>query len=630
MLDKIKSPKDIKNLTIDELDILSNEIRNRIIDVLSINGGHLSSNLGAVELTIALHFAFNSPYDKFIFDVSHQSYAHKLLTGRNKDFDTLRQFKGLCGFSNPKESIHDHFYSGHAGTALSLGLGLLKNRDFLNRDEYIVPIIGDATLTCGLALEALNNINGDMKKFIVILNDNKMSISKNVGNIKNILSRLLSNPTSNKLYLEIQTLLEKIPNVGKSLAKQGQKFTQSIKNLVSPASFFEHLNLSYIGPIDGHNIKKLIDTFEATKKIDKPVIIHVLTTKGKGMAKAISNPTSYHGVKPFDIDTGSFKAKSKLTFPKVFGSHILEMAKKDPNIIVVNPAMIAGSSLTEFKETFPDRCIDVGIAEGHAVATAGGLAYNNNLKVLVSIYSSFLQRAFDNLFHDVCLQDLPVVFALDRSGISGPDGATHHGIYDISFLNAMPNMVIAQPRDGNLLKELLNSAFDWKKPVTIRYPNLEAEVDLEKSLTKRKIGSFDILSEGKDILIIALGHMYKTAIETKEILKKEGFNPTILDPIFIKPLNEKLYHDLLKEHELVITIEEHSIQSGFGSIFNNFLIQNNIKNVNVLNFALPDEFIEHGSNEDLLKNLKLDSISISKKILKTIYDNKKALLKVKI
>ena len=277
MLEKIFNPKDIKHLTLDELDILASEIRKRIIEVLSTNGGHLASNLGIVELTLALHFVFNSPYDKFIFDVSHQAYTHKLLTGRNKDFDSLRQFKGLCGFSNPNESIHDHFYAGHAGTALSLGLGLIKNRDFFNKDEYVIPVIGDGTLSCGLVLEALNNISQDMKKFIVILNDNKMSISKNVGNIKNILSRLLSNPRSNKLYLEIQTLLEKIPNVGKGLAKQGQKFTQSIKNLVSPASFFEHFNLSYIGPIDGHNLKKLIDTFEATKKINKPVIIHDLT-----------------------------------------------------------------------------------------------------------------------------------------------------------------------------------------------------------------------------------------------------------------------------------------------------------------------------------------------------------------
>ncbi|NGX62750.1 MAG: 1-deoxy-D-xylulose-5-phosphate synthase [Candidatus Anoxychlamydiales bacterium] len=618
MLNEITNPKDIKKLSIEELDILADEIRNRIIEVLSKNGGHLASNLGIVELTLALHFVFNSPYDKFIFDVSHQCYTHKLLTGRNKYFDTIRQFKGLCGFSNAKESIHDHFQLGHAGSALSLALGLSKNRDLLNRDEYVIPIIGDATLTNGLALEALNNIDETTKKFIVILNDNKMSISKNVGNIKNILSRFLSNPISNKMYSDIQNALEKIPNVGKFLANQGKKITGSIKNLVSPATFFEHLNLSYIGPIDGHNIKKMIDTFEKVKNLDRPIIIHVLTTKGKGMAKAISNPTSYHGVKPFDQLTGEFLKKSKLTFPKVFGKHLLKMATEDPNIVIINPAMLAGSSLTEFSETFPDRCMDVGIAEGHALTTAGGLALNKNLKVVVSIYSTFLQRALDNLFQDICLQDTPVIFAIDRAGLSGPDGSTHHGIYDIGFLNAMPNMIITQPRDANVLKELLNSVFDWKRPTAIRYPNMETQ-EIEKPLIKRNIHSYDILNEGKDILIIAIGHMYKTAFEIKEILQKERLNPTIVDPIFIKPLNEDLFRKLVSTHKHIITLEEHSIQCGFGSIFNDFIIQNNLKN-RVLNFALPDRFIEHGGYTDLMKDLKLDAESISKKILDTILE----------
>jgi len=380
LLEKLKNPKDIKNLSFEELDLLSEEIRKRIIEVLSINGGHLASNLGIVELSIALHKVFDSPYDKFIFDVSHQSYTHKLLTGRNKSFDSLRQFRGLSGFSNPKESIHDHFYLGHAGTALSLALGMCKNRDFLNNDDHVIPIIGDASLTCGLTLEALNNIDKDLKKFIVILNDNEMAISENVGNIKNILSRLLSNPVSNKLYSEIQTFLSKIPSFGKLLAKQGQKVTESVKNLVSPAPFFEQLNLSYIGPIDGHNIKKLTDTFEAIKNNPRPVIVHVMTTKGKGMKKARLNPVSYHGVKPFNPLTGNFIAKAKLSFPKVFGAHILEMAKEDPNIIVVNPAMIKGSGLTEFKQTFPTRCIDVGIAEGHALTYAGGIDSKQKLK----------------------------------------------------------------------------------------------------------------------------------------------------------------------------------------------------------------------------------------------------------
>lgn len=621
ILENISNPKDLKNLSYKKLNILSDEIRKKIIEVLSINGGHLASNLGIVELTIALHYVFDSPYDKLIFDVSHQSYTHKLLTGRNKKFETLRQFKGISGFSNPKESIHDHFHLGHAGTALSLGLGLCKNRDLFNRNEHIIPIIGDASLTCGLTLEGLNNIDENLKKFIVILNDNKMAISENVGNIKSILSRLLSNPTSNKIFLDLQKLLLKIPNFGKPLAKQQKKITESLKNLVSPASFFEEQNLSYIGPIDGHDISKLIHTFNAIKNSNRPVIIHVKTTKGKGMTKAILNPTSYHGVKPFNLTTGDFISPSQLTFSKVFGTHLLEMAKKDPNIIVINPAMLKGSYLTEFKKVFPQRCIDVGIAEGHAVTLAAGIALNANLKVVVSIYSTFLQRSFDNVFHDICLQELPVVFAIDRAGLSGPDGPTHHGIYDISFLNALPNMVIAQPRNANILKELLNSVFEWKKPTAIRYPNLETE-EKQTPLQKRKIGSFDILNEGKEILIIAIGHMYKTAYEVKEILKEDVLNPTILDPIFIKPLNEELYIELFKSHDYVITIEEHSITSGYGSILNNFIVRNNIKNIEVLNFGLPDKFIEHGKNIDLLKESNLDAKFISKKILSCIVEKK--------
>lgn len=623
LLEKITSPKDIKQLSVKKLNALSDEIRQRIIEVLSINGGHLASNLGTVELTIALHYVFDSPYDKLIFDVSHQSYTHKLLTGRNKSFDSLRQFKGISGFSNPKESIHDHFHLGHAGTAISLGLGLCINRDLLKREEHIIPIIGDGTLTCGLALEALNNIDEKLKKFIVILNDNKMAICENAGNIKSILSRLLSNPTSNKFYLDMQKFLLKIPNFGKLLAKQQKKITESIKNLVSPAPFFEEQNLSYIGPIDGHNISKLIHTFEAIKNTNRPVIVHVKTIKGKGMTKAILNPTSYHGVKSFNPSTGDFLSHPQTTFPKVFGKHLLEMAKKDPGIIVINPAMLKGSSLVEFQKSFPDRCLDVGIAEGHAVTLAGGIAFNNNLKVVVSIYSTFLQRSLDNVFHDICLQELPVVLAIDRAGLSGPDGITHHGIYDIGFLNAMPNMVIVQPRDGNVLKELLNSVFNWKKPTAIRYPNIET-LETLKPLQKIQSGSYDILNEGKQILIIAIGHMFKTAFDIKNILNEHGLNPTILDPIFIKPLNEELYNTLFKSHELIVTLEEHCVTCGFGCILNNFIMRNNIRNIEVLNFGLPDKFIEHGKNADLLLEAGLDANFISKKILSSIVENTKA------
>ena len=606
LLHEVQAPSDLKELKLEELQTLASEIRQKIIDTLAITGGHLASNLGIVELTIAMHKVFNSPFDKFIFDVSHQSYPHKLLTGRQNKFDRIRQFKGLCGFSHPKESPHDHFLAGHAGTALSLALGTAKNRDLLHRDEYILPILGDASLTCGLTLEALNNIPKELKKFIVILNDNNMSISKSVGTISNILSRFFSSPTSNKLYSEMQHLLAKIPNVGGFLAKQSGKVTESLKNLVSTAPFFEQFGLSYVGPIDGHDIGQLIDVLEALKNSPKPVLLHVLTVKGKGMETAINDPICYHGCKPFDKVTGKFHAtpNAKPTFPQIFGKHILKMAEEDPSVVAITPAMPAGSCLEEFMEKHPERCLDVGIAEGHSITFGGGLAYNKKLKIVCSIYSTFLQRALDNLFHDVCLQELPVVFAIDRAGISGPDGSTHHGIYDIGFLNAMPNMVICQPRNGQLLKELMQSAFDWNRPVAIRYPNMATE-DLDLPLEKRELGVADVLQEGSQIVIIALGVMCNTAVDIAKRLESYGIHPTVIDPIFVKPLDTELFCRILSSHTHVITIEEHSMAVGLGSIMNSFIIRNGFNHLTVANFGIPDMFLEQGSNKEILEEIGL-------------------------
>jgi 1-deoxy-D-xylulose-5-phosphate synthase len=615
ILNTIHSPQDVSRLSFAELTDLAAEIRHRIIEVLSVNGGHLASNLGAVELTLALHKVFQSPQDKLIWDVSHQTYVHKLLTGRNSRFHQIRKFKGLCGFSHPKESSHDHFHAGHAGTALSLALGVARNRDLTKRDEHVIPIIGDATLTCGTALEALNNISPDLKRFIVILNDNAMSISKNVGAITHILSRLLSNPLTDKIYHELDNLVSKIPSYGTTLAKQGHKITESLKNLVSPAAFFEQYGLSYIGPIDGHDVKKLVEVFEGIKDSNWPVIVHVLTQKGLGHDEAIKNPISYHGAKPFSKDTGKFLPNpvTKPTFPKIFGAQILKMAEKDPSVVVVTPAMSAGSCLEEFMQKFPDRCLDVGIAESHSVTFAGGIAYGGKMKVVVSIYATFLQRAFDNLFHDICLQELPVIFAIDRAGISGPDGSTHHGIYDISFLNAMPNMIITQPRNGQILKELVESAFSWKRPTAIRYPNLVTE-DIDAPLQERELGKGEVLVEGSDVLIIALGHMNQMALQTRELLAQEGILATVLDPIFVKPLDSELICRLLLTHQKIITLEEHSVVSGLGSIVNNFLMKQGFSQVQVLNLGIPETFLEHGSNQDLLNEIGLTPEKIAKQI----------------
>ncbi len=616
LLPSIQSPSDIKDLPNHQLIRLCLEVRQRIIEVMSVNGGHLASNLGSVELTIALHKVFNSPEDKFIWDVSHQTYTHKLLTGRNHLFPTIRKHKGLSGFSQPKESPHDHFLAGHAGTALSLALGVAKGRDLANTREHVIPIIGDATLTCGMSLEALNNVPCDLARFILILNDNEMSISKNVGAITQILSRLLSNPTTNKIYRDLEQIVSKIPGYGAALSKQGHKITESLKNLVSPAAFFEQYGLSYIGPIDGHDVERLIDTFNALKNVNWPVVVHVLTNKGQGMDEAIKNPVTYHGVKPFDANTGKFlpAATKKPTFPKIFGTHILQMAEKDPNIVAVTPAMSAGSMLDDFMKKYPDRCVDVGIAEGHAVTFSGGLAHNKKIKVVASLYSTFLQRGFDNVFHDVCLQELPVVFAIDRAGLAGADGATHNGIYDISFLNAMPNMIITQPRNGQLLKELLESSFSWKRPAAIRYPNIPTS-DSDKPLVVRELGKAEVLAEGEDILLIGLGHMANTALQIREQLLQKGIYATVVDPIFVKPLDVELFYKLLLTHKKIVTIEEHSLACGLGSIFNHFLMRNGYKDVQVANFGIPEAFIEQGTHEELSIELGLSANQIYQKII---------------
>ncbi len=614
-LSQIRSPADLQNLDNKQLTELAQEIRARIIEVMSSNGGHLASNLGAVELTLALHRVFQSPQDKFIWDVSHQTYTHKIITERNDRFDTIRQYKGLCGFSNPKESPHDHFHAGHAGTALSLGLGVDKTRDLCNEDFYVVPIIGDATLTCGMSLEALNNIPKEIRKFIVILNDNAMSISKNVGAITRILSRILSNPTLNKIHQEIDSLVCKIPNYGQAISRQGHKITSSIKNLVSPAAFFEQYGISYIGPVDGHDIGGLIQALEGLRDSSWPVLLHVLTNKGQGMDAAINNPISYHGAKPFHRDTGKFivNSSSKPTFPQIFGKHMLTMAEKDNDIIVVTPAMSCGSCLDALMEKHPEQCQDVGIAESHAITYCGGLAYGKKKKVVASIYSTFLQRAFDNLYHDICLQELPVVFAIDRAGLAGADGSTHNGIYDIAFLNAMPNMVICQPRNGDLLKDLMDSAFTWNAPTAIRYPNLPTETT-EKETIYRPVGKGELLAEGSDLLIIALGHMSSIALDVKERLKGWNCNAAVLDPIFVKPLDHELLCDLLTTHHRIVTIEEHAVSTGLGSIINHFLLSFGYNNVQVLNLGIPEAFVEHGSHANLLQELDLTPDKITQKI----------------
>lgn len=587
ILPNIHSPSDLKSLSIAELSILATEIRKLIIDVMAVNGGHLASNLGSVELTLALHYVFNSPIDKLIFDTSHQTYAHKILTGRKDLFPTIRQFEGLSGFASPKESPHDHFYAGHAGTGLSLALGVAKSRDLHGGDEYVIPIVSDAPLACGLTLEALNHIPNDLKKFILILNDNAMAISDGVGTIHNdILGKFV------------------IPRSSKKEAR----------------NFFEQFRLNYLGPVDGHDIQALIEILEEAKDSSLPILIHALTIKGHGMPKAVEDPIAYHGVKSFDPESGKFHPAppSKPTFPKIFGKHLLKMADHDSSLVAITPAMPNGSCLDMFMKKYPERCFDVGIAEGHAVTFAGGLAYEGHLKVVCCIYATFFQRALDNLFQDVSLQNLPVLFALDRGGLSPNDGTTHHGIFDISFLYAMPKMVIIQPRDGDMMKDLLESAFHWNQAVAIRYPNMSTE-ETTRETVYRPLGKGEVLIKGKDIVIVALGHMCKMALAIRDILLEHEIEATIVDPIFVKPLDTALLFQLMLDHHYFVTLEEHSITTGLGMVLNSFVLQSGFPNIQVQNFGLPDQFIEHGTYEELMTEIGLTPTKIADQILQRFY-----------
>jgi len=616
-LKNIHCPADLKKIPVDKLDILASEVRQHIINVLSVTGGHLASNLGSVELSIAMHYVFSSPEDKFIFDVSHQCYTHKLLTGRHDEkFSSIRKSGGYSGFCHPEESPHDHYYAGHAATALSLGLGEAEKRDLLQENAHIIPVIGDATLTCGLALEALNNISRKMNRFVVLLNDNAMSISRNVGHITHILSRLISNPTTNKLVMELERLIAKIPKCGTLLAEKSHKLAGSVKNLVSPAPFFEQFGLSYIGPIDGHDIKKMVAVFQEIKDSDGPVLVHLFTKKGAGVEKAEKDPITFHGVKPFDPKTCEFlpaKKNAPPSFPKLFGKYILELGEQDKRIATITPATSRGSQLDPFMDRFPERSFDVGIAEGHAVTFAGGLAKGGKLKVFCAVYATFLQRAFDNLFHDVCLQKSPVIFAVDRAGLAMADGATHHGIFDISFLRTMPNMIICQPRNGQLLKDLMYSALDWNQPTAIRYPNIATEAATEPP-SVRRVGKADVLHKGSELLIVTLGHMYQKAFELKERLQEYGVEPTIVDAVFVKPLDTELLSELMLTHQKVVTIEEHSLKGGLGDEVNQFLLGHSYEQTQVINFGILQNFFHHATYDELLEKNQMSTEQMTKRI----------------
>jgi len=615
-LDMIESPADLKKLHADQLAVLSEEIRERIIDVVSQTGGHLASSLGAVELTLALHYVYQSPDDKIVWDVGHQSYAHKILTGRNSQFDKLRQFGGPSGFPKIAESPHDAFGTGHSSTSISAALGLAAGRDLRGEhDKKVIAVIGDGSMTGGMAYEALNNAGHTVKNFLVILNDNKMAISESVGAMSAYLNRIITSNFYNTIKLDIENLLERIPRVGKMLVKIAQKIEESLKGLVVPGIIFEEMGFRYIGPIDGHDIRSLIRILKSVKKAEKPVFLHVLTTKGKGYIHSENNPEHFHGTGSFDPETGEVlkKAENK-TYTSVFGDAVIDLARSDSRIVAITAAMAHGTGLSKFAELFPNRFFDVGIAEEHAVTFAAGLALQGH-KPIFAVYSTFLQRSYDQIVHDVCLQKLPVIFAIDRAGIVGEDGPTHHGVFDISYLRHIPHLTVMQPKDADELQQMLKLAVDHNGPVAIRYPRCVA-APAEKPAPVRKfaVGESEIVREGKDGYIVALGEMVSVALGAQNILAGRGIDVGVVNARFVKPLDAGMLAKITRDTRRLFIIEEHALQGGFGSAVLEWLDTEKIRGVQVGRFGIPDRFVEHDTRPELLKRLLLSPEGVARKI----------------
>ena len=613
MLEQINSPYDLKKIDKKDFPLLCEEIRQFLIEKVSKTGGHLASNLGIVELTVALHYVFNSPVDKIIWDVGHQCYVHKMLTGRKDQFDTLRKFNGLSGYTKRTESVHDIFGAGHSSTSISAALGIAKARDLKGEKYSVVAVIGDGALTGGMAFEALNNAGRSKTDLIVVLNHNEMSISENVGSLSLYLSKLRTDPTYNKLKQEVDNLLNIVPPIGKSLHKYIERIKDSVKQLVVPGMFFEEMGFTYLGPIDGHDVGSLIEVLERAKKIKGPILVHVITKKGKGYKFAEKFPDKFHSAAPFDIQTGKFVNEGQATYSDVFGKTLTEMALKDDKIVAITAAMPEGTGLIHFAKLIPERFFDVGIAEQHATTFAAGMAVQG-YKPYFAVYSTFLQRAYDQLIHDVCIQKLPVVFAIDRAGIVGEDGETHQGVFDLSYLRPIPNITIMSPKDANELVEMIKLSRNLEFPVAIRYPRGKAgEFDITRECSI-EFGKAELVTEGKEIAIFALGRMVGKVLEAKEILKVSDLQPFIVNLRFVKPLDEELILDISNKVKFIVTVEDNVIAGGVGSAILELLNSNGIYKP-VLRLGFPDKFIEHGDVENLFKKYNLDAESIANTIL---------------
>ena len=611
-LENINSPEDLKALSMSELPILASEIRKVIIDVVSKNGGHLAPSLGVVELAIAIHYVFNAPSDKIIWDVGHQSYAHKLLTGRRERFHTLRQHDGICGFTRMSESPYDAFSTGHSSTSISAGLGIACAKRFKNDKSKVIAVIGDGSMTAGLAYEGLNQAGDINKNILVILNDNDMSIAHNVGAISSLLSRTFSAKYLQDFKKEFKDFLKSLPKIGDDIYQFVKRSKESFKTFITPGMLFEAFNFEYFGPINGHNLNHLINILNNIKCLNEPVLLHVSTQKGKGYSPAEKNPVYFHGVGCFNADTGESLNKecSVPTYTQVFGETIFQMAKKDERIVAVTAAMPEGTGLVKFAEAYPDRFFDVGIAEQHAVTFAAGLA-TEGFKPVVAIYSTFLQRAYDQILHDVCLEALPVVFAVDRGGIVGEDGATHNGVFDLSYLRSLPNMVVMAPKDENELARMLATSFAHKGPIAVRYPRGDVEgVKIEKQDIPVPIGKGEVLQKGNDVLILAIGRSVSESLAAHLTLAEKGISATVVNCRFVKPLDADLIGSLAREIPRIITVEENVRQGGFGSAVLECLSDQGINGFRLQCIGIPDTFVEHGSQKILRSKYGIDASSI--------------------
>ncbi|MDF2569827.1 MAG: dxs 2 [Sporomusa sp.] len=595
-----------------QLETLAEEIRELLIHTVSANGGHLAPNLGVVELTLALHKAFDSPKDKFVWDVGHQAYVHKILTGRRSKFATLRKTDGISGFPKRCESQHDVFGTGHSSTSISSALGIALARD-MSGDKYnVVGVIGDGSLTGGQAYEALNHAGHLGINLTVILNDNEMSIAKNVGAMSEYLAKMRTAPTYSKVKHDIEYLLRRIPAIGDTVAKTAERVKGSLKYLLVPGMLFEELGFTYFGPIDGHNIPSILDVLDKTKSVKGPVLIHLLTQKGKGYAPAECNPDKFHGVGPFCIETGEIiKTKGAPSYTQVFGDALIKLADRNPNVVAITAAMPEGTGLKKFSTKYPARFFDVGIAEQHAVTLAAGMATQGKRPV-VAVYSTFMQRGYDQILHDVGLQNLPVIFMLDRAGIVGEDGATHHGVFDYSFLRHIPNMVIMAPKDEDELQHMLYTATEINGPVAIRYPRGNGlGVELKPEFTKIELGKSEELRPGKDVVFLAVGTMVETCHSAARLLVEKGIAASVINARFIKPLDEQAIRQLARDVGIIITVEDNVLAGGFGSAVLEYINSQNLNWVKVLRLGLPDKYIEHGPRNYLLTKYGLDMQGIA-------------------